>query len=103
MPTRRASREVGDGRVGALGGRRRPLAVDAGARGNGGLRAIDAGEKEAGCTVHWVVPEVDGGEIIAQARVPVLPGDTAETLATRVLVEEHRIYPEALRNIALVT
>jgi phosphoribosylglycinamide formyltransferase-1 len=63
-------------------------------------RAIEAGDKEAGCTVHWVVAEVDGGEIIAQARVPVLENDTPETLAARVLIEEHKIYPAALRKIA---
>ena len=59
-------------------------------------RALDAGDTEAGCTVHWVTAGVDEGEIIAQARVPVLPGDTAETLAARTLVEEHRLYPQAL-------
>ena len=63
-------------------------------------RAIDAGEKEAGCSVHWVSAEVDEGEIIVQARVPVLAGDTAETLAARVLEQEHKLYPEALRKIA---
>lgn len=63
-------------------------------------RAIEAGDSEAGCTVHWVVPEVDGGEIIAQARVPILAGDTPETLASRVLEEEHKVYPAALRKIA---
>ena len=62
-------------------------------------RALDAGDKEAGCTVHWVAEEVDGGDIIMQARVPVLPNDTAETLAARVLKEEHRIYPLALRHV----
>lgn len=64
-------------------------------------RAIDAGDTEAGCSVHWVVPEVDGGEIIAQARVPVLLTDTAESLASRVLEEEHKIYPAALKTLAL--
>ncbi len=59
-------------------------------------RAIEAGDAEAGCTVHWVTPELDSGDVIAQARVPVLPGDTQETLAGRVLAEEHRLYPEAL-------
>jgi formyltetrahydrofolate-dependent phosphoribosylglycinamide formyltransferase len=61
-------------------------------------RALEAGVAEHGCTVHWVVPEVDAGPIIAQARVPVLPGDTAETLGGRVLAAEHRLYPEALRT-----
>ena len=64
-------------------------------------RAIDAGDTEAGATVHLVTEELDGGPVILQARVPVLPGDTAESLAARVLVEEHRIYPEAARVIAL--
>lgn len=59
-------------------------------------RAIDAGDDEAGCTVHWVSPGVDDGEIIQQARVPVLPGDTADSLAARLLPVEHRLYPEAL-------
>lgn len=59
-------------------------------------RAIDAGDTEAGCTVHWVSAGVDEGEIIAQARVPILAGDTAETLAARTLPEEHRLYPLAL-------
>ncbi|MGY6531999.1 phosphoribosylglycinamide formyltransferase [Glycocaulis sp.] len=60
-------------------------------------RAIEAGESEHGCTVHWVTPGMDEGPVIAQARVPVLPGDTPETLAARVLVEEHLLYPEALK------
>lgn len=59
-------------------------------------RAIDAGDTEAGCTVHWVSAGVDEGEIIAQAGVPILPDDTAETLAARTLPEEHRLYPLAL-------
>jgi phosphoribosylglycinamide formyltransferase-1 len=63
-------------------------------------QALDAGVKLSGCTVHFIVAELDSGPIIAQAAVPVLPGDTAATLAERVLVEEHRIYPEALRLIA---
>jgi phosphoribosylglycinamide formyltransferase-1 len=60
-------------------------------------RAIDAGDSEAGCTVHWVSAGVDEGEIIAQARVPILPGDTADTLAARTLPAEHKLYPEALK------
>ena len=60
-------------------------------------RAIDAGDGEAGCTVHWVSAGVDEGEIIAQARVPILPGDTADTLAARTLPAEHKLYPEALK------
>ena len=63
-------------------------------------RAIDAGVTRHGCTVHYVVPEVDAGPIIAQAAVPVLAGDTPEALASRVLVEEHRIYPQALEGVA---
>lgn len=62
-------------------------------------RAIDAGDAEAGCTVHYVVPEMDAGEIIGQARVPVLPGDTADTLEQRVLAEEHKLYPACLRKL----
>ena len=62
-------------------------------------RAIDAGDSEAGCTVHFVTETVDEGEIIAQARVPVLSDDTAETLAARILPEEHKLYPEALKRV----
>ncbi|MDP3169536.1 MAG: phosphoribosylglycinamide formyltransferase [Polaromonas sp.] len=61
-------------------------------------RAIDAGCTQAGCTVHQVTAELDHGPILAQAVVPVLPQDTAETLAARVLVEEHRLYPQAVRD-----
>jgi len=63
-------------------------------------RAIAAGAKTHGATVHFVVPEMDSGPTIAQAEVPVLATDTPETLAARVLVVEHRIYPEALRRVA---
>jgi phosphoribosylglycinamide formyltransferase-1 len=63
-------------------------------------QALDAGVKVSGCTVHFIVAELDSGPIIAQAAVPVLPGDTVGSLADRVLVEEHRIYPEALRLVA---
>lgn len=63
-------------------------------------RAIDAGMKIAGCTVHFVTEGMDDGPIIAQAAVPVLAGDTPETLASRVLAVEHRIYPLALRLVA---
>jgi phosphoribosylglycinamide formyltransferase-1 len=59
-------------------------------------RAIDAGCKLAGATVHFVTAELDHGPIIAQAVVPVLPGDTADSLSARVLVQEHRIYPRAV-------
>ncbi|MCB1667120.1 MAG: phosphoribosylglycinamide formyltransferase [Porticoccaceae bacterium] len=58
-------------------------------------RAIEAGDKEAGTTVHFVTPELDGGPIIVQARVPVIPGDNVDSLAARVLLEEHKIYPMA--------
>jgi len=60
-------------------------------------RAIDAGDTEAGCSVHWVSAGVDEGEIIAQASVPILPGDTADGLAARTLPAEHKLYPEALK------
>ncbi|WP_369795121.1 phosphoribosylglycinamide formyltransferase [Halioglobus sp. HI00S01] len=60
-------------------------------------RALDAGDTEAGVTVHYVTPELDGGPPIIQARVPVEAGDTAETLAQRVIVQEHMIYPIAAR------
>ncbi|MCC2957138.1 phosphoribosylglycinamide formyltransferase [Massilia sp. IC2-477] len=60
-------------------------------------QAIDAGEKEHGATVHFVTAELDHGPVVAQARVPVLPGDTEETLSARVLVEEHKLYPYAVR------
>lgn len=63
-------------------------------------RAIDAGDDWAGCTVHEVTPVLDDGPILGQARVPVLPDDTAETLAARVLVQEHRLYPAVLRRYA---
>ncbi len=63
-------------------------------------RALAAGLAAHGCTVHFVEPELDAGPIIAQARVPVLQGDTAETLAARVLLEEHRLYPLALAKVA---
>lgn len=61
-------------------------------------RAIEAGDSEAGCTVHEVTPVLDDGPILGQGRVPVLAGDTAETLAARVLTVEHRLYPEVLRR-----
>ncbi len=60
-------------------------------------RAIDAGCKVAGATVHEVTAELDHGATLAQAVVPVLPGDTAETLAARVLTQEHLIFPQAVR------
>ncbi len=63
-------------------------------------RALEAGVKTHGATVHFVSAEMDSGEIIAQAEVPVLAGDTPDTLAARVLEAEHRIYPQALRQVA---
>jgi phosphoribosylglycinamide formyltransferase 1 len=63
-------------------------------------RALDAGVLVHGCTVHFVVPELDAGPIIAQAAVPVVPGDTPDTLAARVLAQEHALYPQALRMVA---
>lgn len=63
-------------------------------------RALAAGAKLHGCTVHLVTETMDEGPILAQAAVPVLPDDTVETLADRVLVQEHRIYPLALRCFA---
>ncbi|WP_305640498.1 phosphoribosylglycinamide formyltransferase [Polaromonas sp.] len=62
-------------------------------------RAIDAGCQVAGATVHQVTAELDHGGILAQAVVPVLPGDTANTLAARVLTQEHLIYPRAIRAL----
>lgn len=63
-------------------------------------RALEAGDQEAGCTVHEVTPVLDDGPILGQARVPVMPGDTADSLATRVLEQEHRLYPAVLRRFA---
>lgn len=60
-------------------------------------RAIEAGVKVAGTTVHFVTPELDDGPIVIQAVVPVLPDDDEDSLAARVLVQEHRIYPQAVR------
>jgi len=62
-------------------------------------RAIAAGDTEAGCTVHWVSEGVDTGAIIAQSAVPVLPTDTPDTLAARVLAAEHELYPRALASV----
>lgn len=63
-------------------------------------RAIEAGDREAGCSVHWVTEGVDAGAVIAQARVPILPEDTAETLAAKILPAEHALYPKAVRQAA---
>jgi len=62
-------------------------------------RALEAGDTEAGCTVHYVVPEMDAGEIIDQAHVPILPGDTVETLDARVRAAEHELYPACLKKL----
>jgi len=62
-------------------------------------RVLDAGEAKHGCTVHIVTEQLDEGEIVAQAEVPVLPGDDAHSLAARVLVEEHKLYPAALAKL----
>ncbi len=63
-------------------------------------RALDAGDAEAGCSVHEVIADLDAGPVLGQARVPICKGDTAETLAARVLVQEHRLYPAVLRQFA---
>lgn len=61
-------------------------------------RALAAGDAEAGCSVHLVTEELDGGAVLGQARVPVLPGDTPDLLAARVLAAEHRLYPRVLKE-----
>lgn len=63
-------------------------------------RALEAGVAEHGCTVHFVVPELDAGPTILQAKIPVLPGDDEASLSARVLEQEHRIYPQALALVA---
>ena len=63
-------------------------------------QALAAGVKIAGCTVHFVVPEMDSGPIVAQAAVPVLEGDTPDRLSDRILVAEHKLYPHAVRLVA---
>lgn len=63
-------------------------------------QALEAGVSEHGCSVHFVVPELDAGPVILQAKVPILPGDDEETLSKRVLVEEHKLYPAALAEVA---
>lgn len=62
-------------------------------------RAIDAGCRFAGCTVHRVTAELDHGPILAQAAVPILPGDTAQALAARVMTQEHLVYPRAIARL----
>jgi len=66
-------------------------------------RALDAGCKVAGATVHLVTPEIDHGPILAQAIVPVLSDDTADTLAARVLTQEHLIYPRAIAKLLQIS
>lgn len=63
-------------------------------------RALEAGDAEHGCTVHLVVEEVDSGEILGQAKMPILPNDTPETLSHRVLALEHELYPRCLEQLA---
>lgn len=63
-------------------------------------RAIAAGDEEAGCTVHEVTAALDDGPILGQAKLPILPGDTADSLATRVLRLEHKLYPAVLARVA---
>ena len=63
-------------------------------------RALEAGDAEAGCTVHEVTPVLDDGPILGQARVPIRPGDTPEALAARVLEQEHILYPAVLKRFA---
>jgi phosphoribosylglycinamide formyltransferase-1 len=63
-------------------------------------QAIDAGVRISGCTVHFIIDKLDAGPIIAQAAVPVLAGDTAETLAARILRQEHRLYPQVVHWFA---
>lgn len=62
-------------------------------------RALDAGDTRAGCSIHLVTEKLDDGPVLAQAEVPILPGDTADSLAERVLVEEHKLYPRALADL----
>ncbi len=63
-------------------------------------RALEAGDAEAGCSVHQVTAELDGGPILGRARVAILPDDTNETLAARILLLEHQLYPAVLRKFA---
>ena len=63
-------------------------------------RAIEAGDKEHGCTIHYVSEGMDEGKIIAQTSIPLLANDSPETLSARVLVEEHKLYPKGLKQVA---
>ena len=65
---------------------------------NAHIRALEAGDHEAGCSVHLVTPELYGGPVLGQVRVPIEPGDTEQALAARVLVQEHLLYPKVLRQ-----
>jgi len=67
---------------------------------NAQAQALAAGVKIAGCTVHFVEPDMDSGPIVAQAAVPVIEGDTPDSLAARILAAEHKLYPHALRLVA---
>ena len=67
---------------------------------NAWAQALEAGARESGCTVHYVDSGMDTGQIVAQAAVPVLSDDTAESLHSRIQIEEHRIYPEAIAKVA---
>jgi phosphoribosylglycinamide formyltransferase-1 len=62
-------------------------------------RALEAGENESGCTVHFVDDGTDTGPIVLQRRVPILPGDTEESLSARILEQEHQVYPEAISRV----
>jgi phosphoribosylglycinamide formyltransferase-1 len=62
-------------------------------------QALEHGVKVSGCTVHFVDETLDGGPIIAQRAVPVMEGDTVETLSARILEQEHKLYPEAVRSV----
>ena len=67
---------------------------------NAWAQALEAGARESGCTVHYVDAGMDTGQIVAQAAVPVLSDDSAESLHSRIQIEEHRIYPEAIAKVA---
>ena len=67
---------------------------------NAWAQALEAGARESGCTVHYVDAGMDTGQIVAQAAVPVLSDDTAVSLHSRIQIEEHRIYPEAIAKVA---
>lgn len=63
-------------------------------------RALEAGDTESGCTIHYVTPGMDEGEIILQKSVPIIEGETPDSLAAKILVQEHIAYPEAIRMMA---